>query len=123
MNERPRKRARPSQPASYQDAISLDDEFGIIYTQEYGNTALPQPMQLAAEPATDSWETLTSWLPPDDPTFALDPDSGWYDEALDSHIMEDVGGEASPKKKKPRSLVSVSIFLSDSYRFAELSAR
>jgi len=109
INERPRKRVRVSQPDSYQDAIPLGDEFGIVYTQEHRNTLQPQPVERAAQPATDSWATLTSWSPPDDPTFALDPDCGWYDVALGSHIMEDVGAQASPKKKKrPRSMVSVS---------------
>lgn len=105
MSERPHKRARAAQPASYQDSIPLDDGFGIVYTQDYRNTARPQPVHPAAQPATDSWATLISWSPPDDPTYALDPDCGWYDIALDSHIMEDV---VEPKKKKPRSMVSVS---------------
>ena len=112
MSIRPRKRAKASQPASYyQDAIPFDDDFGTIYTQEHRDTLQPQPMERTAQPSTDSWASLTSWSPPDDPTFALDPDCAWYDVALETHIMEDVGTEASPKKKKPRSMVSVSLSL------------
>ena len=120
MDARPRKRARASQPASYQDAIPLGDEFGIVYTQEHSNTLRPRPVERAVQPASDSWATLTSWSPPDDPTFALDPDCAWYDVALETHIMEDVGGQASPKKKKPRSMVSVSLSLRYSCQYAEL---
>jgi len=111
MSDRPHKRARPSQPASYQDAIPIGDEFGMVYTQEHRNTYQPQPMERSAQLATDSWATITFWTPPDDPTFALDPDCEWYDIALDTHILEDVGVQANPKKKKPRSMVSVSILL------------
>jgi len=121
ISKRPRKRARASHPVSYQDAIPLSDKFGIVYTQEHRNTILPQ---LVAQPATDSWATLTSWSPPDNPNFALDLDGAWYDDAVDTHIMEDVGLQASPKKrKKPCSMVSVSLSLHYSCQFAELCVR
>jgi len=98
INERPCKQVRASQPHSYQDAIPLGDEFEVVYTQEHHDTLQPRLVERAAQPATDSWATLTSWSPPNDPTFALDP-GAWYDVALDAHIMEDVGAQASPKKK------------------------
>jgi hypothetical protein len=54
-----------------------------------------------------------SWLPADDPQYALDPDGEWYDEELDGNIMEDlnVHPEDTPAtakgKKQVRSGVSV----------------
>jgi hypothetical protein len=59
---------------------------------------------------SDLWQDASSWVPEDDPEYALDPDGGWYDEVVDMPIMQDeprIGSEM-PGKKRKKSKVSVS---------------
>lgn len=64
------------------------------------------PLTREAGPALGTWEAVATWDPPDDREYALDPDSGWYDEALEGEVMKVV--EKPVLKVKPkRSKVSV----------------
>lgn len=58
----------------------------------------------------EHWRTATSWAPLDDPNFALDPHDAWYNESVDTPIMQepDPALEAAEQEKKPRSKVAVS---------------
>lgn len=80
----------------------------MVYTREDPRTIRSIPVERVPQPDTDSWEGMSSWSPPDDPMFALDPDGGWYDEAVESHVMDEIRPLAALKKKKGRSMVSVS---------------
>jgi len=111
MDNRPHKRPRPSHQSSYHDSVPLDHDYSIIYAREERSTLHSQPVERAPQPATDSWDSMSTWLPPDDSMFALDPDGGWYDVAVESHVMEEIT-PATLKAKKARSLVSVSLLLS-----------
>ena len=42
---------------------------------------------MAQHEANETWNSALSWLPADDPQYALDPDD---DEVLDGNIMEDL---------------------------------
>jgi len=102
------KRAR----VSYRDSILISN-YDAVYEREgtlrrIGTSILPAS---STRTATDSWSTTTSWTPPDDLHFALDPDGDLYEMALEAEVMEEpvVGAK---KKKGKRSLVSVrDIFL------------
>jgi len=103
------KRAR----VSYHDSIPISD-YDTIYEREgalrrVGTSILPSS---STRTATDSWSSTTSWTPPDDLHYALDPDGNLYDMALEAEVMEEL--VVVEKKKKGKSLVSVR------YTFLEL---
>jgi len=112
MDSRPHKRPRPSHQASYHDPIPFDHDYAMVYAREDPRTIQSTPVEKAPLPATDAWEGMLSWAPPDDSTFALDPDGGWYDVAVESHVMDEIRPLATLRTKKGRSMVSVSSFLS-----------
>jgi len=97
------KRAR----VSYRDSIPISD-YDAVYEREgtlrrIGASILPTS---STRTATDSWSTTTSWTPPDDLHYALDPDGDLYDMALEAEVMEEAEG-VGKKKKGKKSLVSV----------------
>ena len=108
MDERPSKRARTKAQTTYRDAIPLSNEYDIVYAREETTSLRSEPAPHVPQTDTDSWATTISWSPPDDPSFALDPDGGWYDEAVESNVMDDVPSKVSTKTGKTRSTVSVS---------------
>ncbi|KAJ3484960.1 hypothetical protein NLJ89_g11941 [Agrocybe chaxingu] len=57
--------------------------------------------------STNAWDSVRTWVPPDDPTFALDPDDGaWYDEAVEADVMEDSRPPPDETQRKKKSKVS-----------------
>jgi len=97
------KRAR----VSHHDSIPISD-YDTVYEREGAlqrvrTSILPTA---SARTATDTWNTTTSWTPPDDLNYALDPDGDLYDMALDADVMEERVVEEKKKKGK-KSLVSV----------------
>ena len=108
---RPIKRQRVG--GAYHDPVPVVDDFSLLHAREgrllrVGNEVLTAPSEHAPQHETDrAWNTTPSWLPVDDPQFALDPDGAWYDEVMGGEVMEDhpaVDGPApsSPPKKQVR---------------------
>ena len=64
---------------------------------------------IAVSRSEETWNSVKDWMPPDDDTFALDPDSAWYEEAVEGDIMENSRGDETEKvkKKKPKTKLSV----------------
>jgi len=109
MDGWPTKRARTNVQSTYQDSISLNNEYDIVYAREESTSLHSEPPAPTPQLDTDSWATTLSWSLPDDPSFALDPNGEWYDEVVESNAMDDAPPKASiSKKKKVRSTVSVS---------------
>ena len=116
---RPSKRARVG--GSFRDAIPFADDFSIVHAREgklvrVGNERLAVPMEHEPHHETDrAWNSAPTWLPADDPQYALDPDGEWYDEVVGCDIMaqdDDTGFAedsipSSKKKKRFRSKKSV----------------
>ena len=87
----------------YRDRIPLEEDFEVVRVQtvsrsgpnhitvETGRTSLPSP-----------WTIGSSWAPEDNLEFSLDPDDGWYNEALEADIVdtEDKDVVIHEKKKK-----------------------
>ena len=103
---------------AYHDPIPFTDDFSLIHAWEgkllhIRNELLTAPAE-RSQHNNQTWDSASSWLPADDPQFALDPDGGWYDEVVDSGVMEDnfpLYGPASTtqQKKWVRSKVSVGL--------------
>ena len=54
-----------------------------------GKESLSIPTARFTQPEADeTWNAAPSWVPIDDPQYALDPDGEWYDELLEGNIME-----------------------------------
>lgn len=111
MDNRLHKCPRPSLQSSYHDAVPLNHSYAMVYARETPESLHSQPAERVPQLATDSWAGMSSWAPPDDSTFLLDPDGNWYNVAVESHIMEDITLQASQKRKKPQSMVSVSLLV------------
>lgn len=125
MANRPSKRQRVG--GSYHDPVPFTTDFSTVHAREgrlrrIGNELLTTPAERSPQHEVDStWNSAASWLPVDDPQFALDPTGEWYDEVVDSDVMQDhiaMDGPAfaTRPKARVRSKVSVSehFFRSDS---------
>jgi len=92
--------------ATYRDPVPHDDGYGTIFEREatvkrFGSSLLPS---FTARTEADTWSTATTWGPPDDLHFALDPDGELYDRTVDADVME----EPVVMDKLKKSKVSVS---------------
>jgi len=95
-----RKRSEKcSDRAVYQNTVSHDDGYGTVFEKPLGNPFLPSLTTLTEN---DTWATATSWGPPDDLLFALDPNGELYNTTVDADVMEEVvvQGDKSAKKSK-----------------------
>jgi hypothetical protein len=116
---RPSKRQRVG--GAYHDPVPFADDFSLIHAREgklirVGNELLTAPAERSPQHDDHTWNSASSWLPADDPQFALDPDGEWYDEAVDGGVMKDgfpLDGPASTTqpKKRVQSKVSVGLHL------------
>ncbi|KAJ3485668.1 hypothetical protein NLJ89_g11879 [Agrocybe chaxingu] len=102
---------RPRTGESYHDPVPLSVDYLQIHAREgrlrrVGNTLQTSQTQRYTYDGIDFWPHLTSWEPLDDPEFALDPDSGAYDEAVEADVMQDPPVAPKKKQKKQRSQVS-----------------
>ena len=114
MSSRQWKRPRIDRTAIQYDSVQLDpdDDYEQVHSREGRLKRVGASTRTAVLPRTllsnisTSWTFLSSWNPPDDPEYALDPDDGLYESALESDIMKEPPAAVKPKKKK-RSKVSV----------------
>ncbi|KAF8156254.1 hypothetical protein BJ912DRAFT_1070633 [Pholiota molesta] len=107
--ERPPKRPRTIAGGAYHDAVPFlpDFDYTVVHASEgalrrFGNDLRPTRLERDVHSAAGSWEATTSWSPPDDPLYALDPSTDMYDTVLDGEVMDDFPvpeQEAAPKKK------------------------
>ncbi|PPQ76700.1 hypothetical protein CVT26_004470 [Gymnopilus dilepis] len=113
MSSRQWKRPRIDRTAIQYDSVQLDpdDDYEQVHSREGRLKRVGASTRTAVLPRTllsnisTSWTFLSSWNPPDDPEYALDPDDGLYESALESDIMKEPPAAVKPKKKK-RSKVS-----------------
>jgi hypothetical protein len=118
-HSRPPKRQRVG--GAYHDPVPFVDDFSLFHSREgrllrAGNEVFTASDERAPQDADRTWNAASSWLPIDDPQFALDPDGEWYDEAMDGevtedHIPADEPASSSLPKKRVRSKLSVSLLL------------
>lgn len=84
---RPSKRQRVG--GAYHDSVPFTDNFSLIHAREgkllrVGNELLTAPAKHSPQHNDYTWNSASSWLPADDPQFALDdPNGEWYDEVVD----------------------------------------
>ena len=114
---KPSKRRRLDRD-SYHDRIDLTDDFEVIHTREtrkieHGRFVRDTPRDPLKGHTT--WTAPdVSWVPEDDPEFALDPDGDWYDVELRAPIADSTAFKDAPthvrlkKKKTLRSVRSMS---------------
>ena len=112
---RPSKRQRVG--GAYHDPVPFADDFSLIHAREgklicVGNELLTATTEHSPQQDDHMWNSASSWLPADDPQFALDPDGEWYDEAVDGSVMKDgfpldAPASTTQPKKQVQSKVSV----------------
>ena len=111
---RPSKRARFG--GAFHDPVPLPDDYSILHAREgrlrrVGNGVLPALTERTTHHEHDTaWSSARSWIPFDDPEFALDPNGDSYDEVLNRDVMEE---PQQASKKRVRTVVSVRIFYSN----------
>jgi hypothetical protein len=109
---------------AHRDPVPFADDFTTVHAREarvvrVGNESLSVPTErLTLREADEAWNSAPSWLPIDDPQYALDPDGNWYDEVVEGNVMENFGVHptdsqptAAKGKKRVRSGVSVRLSL------------
>jgi hypothetical protein len=119
-HNRPAKRQRVGVGRAHHDPVPFANDFSAVHAREarvvrVGRESLSVPTErLIQREADETWQSAPSWLPIDDPQYALDPDGEWYDEVLEGGVMDSVDDHsdstatAAKGKKKPiRSGVSV----------------
>jgi len=116
---------RPSKGAcvrgAYHNSIPFVNDFSLVHAREgrllhVSNDVHTAPAERSPQhEAANAWNAASTWLPVDDPDYALDPDGGWYDEALGGDVMSPNKATSvtiAQKKKQVRSTVSVRLDLS-----------
>jgi len=112
--QRLRPTKRPRTDHTYYDSVPLPQDFDFVYSSE-ADVRRPGHVnrtERSSQPtAVNSWNSAATWVTPDDPEFALDPDSQWYDEAVEADLGEQrerPAATSTKKKRKVNSYVSVS---------------
>lgn len=93
----------------YRDRIPIENDFEVVQARTASHSG-PNNFAIETERTSipSSWNFGTRWAPEDNLEFSLDPDGGWYDEALEADVADTaVETEASGGKKKKRSQISV----------------
>ena len=116
-HNRPAKRQRVGVGGAHHDPVPFADDFSTVHAREarvvrVGRESLSVPTERLIQcEADETWHSASSWLPIDDPQYALDPDGEWYDEVLEGEVMDNIDDHSTAtaaKGKKPiRSGVSV----------------
>jgi len=120
MSSHPIKRQRldnrlVAEGASRHEFVPFEsDGFRNVYAREgrltrLGPSLATAPSGRLTQKSDEQWKVVASWLPLDDPEFALDPDGAWYDEVVEGDVMaEENAAPSALKKKRAKSRVSVS---------------
>lgn len=106
--------SRPSRPSkvrfggSYHDRIPLEEDFETVSVRTASLSGPNSfPMTTDRSSVSSSWTFGDSWAPEDSQEFSLDPDQGWYDEAVDADIGDVMEGLEIPPRRRNRSQASV----------------
>ena len=99
------------------DPIPFTNEFSAVHACEarvicIGRELLSVPTKQLIQCEDDEmWHSALSWLPINDPQYALDPDGEWYDEVLEGRVMDnfDNHSEATAAKGKHLYMLLLSI--------------
>lgn len=101
--------------SSYRDIVPSLDPYTTIHSSEAFRTLPPETF---AQQSDSAWMGTSSWQVLDDPNFALDPDSNWYDEAVEGDVMDETSkntevpiAAATRKAKSKRSVSPNVIFI------------
>ena len=109
-HSRPAKRQRVGVGRAHHDPVPFTDDFSTVHAREarvvrIGRELLSVPTERLIQHEVDkTWHSAPSWLPIDDPQYALDPDGEWYDEVLEGGVMDsfdDHSMATAAKGKKP----------------------
>lgn len=124
MSQAPRKRVKIDlRNSTYRDRLPAANNYNIIHSSEgtvrgKGSKAHSVRQHNTAERVPSAWETYSSWSPPDDNELALDENGTQYDNTVEANPMDErVEAVPVPKKRKKRSLVSVSVIQCFSFIF------
>lgn len=103
------KRKRELVGGSYHDRIPLENDFEVVQARTVSLTSRKAAINLDVSSMPSPWTVGSSWAPEDNFEFSLDPDDGWYDEAVEINIEDLIEQVAAVKPKKQKTHVSVSI--------------
>ena len=116
----PKRKCGPVGGSHYDDRVPLEDDFEAVsastITLTSRNAAISSEISFLPSP----WTVGSSWGPEDNFEYSLDPDAGWYDEAVEANIEDIIEQVANPKPKKRKTHVSVreSLFLFNSFDYS-----
>lgn len=97
--------------------VPLDDDYELVQSR---TSALRWTSTKAVDSPRDelrgktTWSVGDSWYPADDPEFALDDNSDWYEEELEKDVgdvLERIDLQEKTKKDRSESSVSVISFV------------
>lgn len=100
-------RNREQVGGSYHDRIPLEHDFETVQARTASLTSRGAAVDLDISALPSPWTVGSSWAPEESYEFSLDPDDGWYDEAIKANIEDVMEEFATPKLKKRRTHVSV----------------
>lgn len=114
MAQRSTKRQRANYGGAYHDAVPIaDNDFSSVQFREgrmrrVGNTVFTAISEPSYQHDTSCWNDIVDWNIPDDPDYALDPNSDLYDELLKGDVIQAENPLPDSAAKRERSRVSVS---------------
>lgn len=111
MSNRPNKRSRSQYGGSYHDRIPLEEDFEVVQARTASLTSRHTAVDSERASLRSAWTVGASWAPEESYEYSLDPDSGWYDEALYADVEDIMGDIFIFKAKKKQSQASVRVSL------------
>lgn len=107
MAERPAKRSRFRYGGSYHDRIPIEEDFEVVHARTASLTSRNTAVDTERDTLPSAWTVGSTWAPEESFEYSLDPDDGWYDEALYANVEDVMEDVLIPKAKKKRSHASV----------------
>ena len=108
-----RRASRPSAVrfgGPYHDRIPLEEDFETVTARTVslsGPNGLPTTAHRSS--VSSSWTVGDAWAPEDDDEFSLDPDHGWYDEAVEADVGELLDEVVSPLRRHRKKCTQTSV--------------
>ena len=100
----PKRKRQPIGGPHYDDRIPLEDDFEVVHARTVSLTSRKTAIDSEISMVSSPWTVGSSWAPEDNLEFSLDPDAGWYDEAVEANIEDLIEHwklpKAQPKKRK-----------------------
>ncbi|KAH9484729.1 hypothetical protein JR316_0001629 [Psilocybe cubensis] len=105
-SDRPSKQSRTGH-SSYHDTVPSLNRHDVIHVSEgtirnIGGVFRATRRFESPQRVAGTWEQVTSWEPPDDEEYALNPDGDFYNTVVDQEVVAEDGTKDTVKRQQSK---------------------